>query len=63
MVRTYVGGDVRAIVPSRFGYVGSQLPPHGTPALQADAYVALLDHLGADRTVVMGCSAGGPSAI
>lgn len=63
MVRTYVGGDVRAVAPSRFGYFRSQLPPRATSALQADAYVTLLDHLGVDRTVVLGYSAGGPSAI
>ena len=63
MVATDVGGDVRAVAPSRFGYFCSQLPPRATPALQANAYVALLDHLGVDRTVVVGHSAGGPSAI
>lgn len=63
MVGTYVGDDVRAIAPSRFGYFGSEVPADGTPARQADVYAALLDHLGVDRAVVVGYSAGGPSAI
>lgn len=63
MVGTYVGEDVRAIAPSRFGYFGSEVPADGTPARQADVYAALLDHLGVDRAVVVGYSAGGPSAI
>lgn len=63
MVKTYIGDDMRAIAPSRFGYFGSELLPHATPARQADVYVALLDHLEVDRAVVLGFSAGGASAI
>ena len=31
--------------PSRFGYLGSDLPAGATPKDQADAFAALLDHL------------------
>lgn len=61
--RTYLGEAARVIAPSRFGYFGSAMPLHATPAMQADAYVGLLDHLGVDRAVVLGFSAGGPSVI
>lgn len=63
MVGTYVGTGWMGIAPSRFGYFGSALPNHATPALQADVYVELLDHLGVDRAVAMGYSAGGTSVI
>jgi pimeloyl-ACP methyl ester carboxylesterase len=63
LAETYVGGGYRFIAPSRFGYLGSSLPPAATPADQADAYVSLLKSLGIDRVAVYGYSAGGPSAI
>lgn len=63
MVRAYVGVESRAIAPSRFGYFGSTMPPDATPAIQADVYARLLDHLEIDRALVVGYSAGGPSAI
>jgi pimeloyl-ACP methyl ester carboxylesterase len=59
----YVGDSYRFIVPSRFGYLGSSLPPGAKPADQADAYATLLDALGVERSVIFGYSAGGPSAI
>ena len=40
----------RAIAPSRFGYLGSALPPGATPADQAGAFTALLDALQITRT-------------
>ena len=46
-VRDY--SDRRFIAPSRFGYLGSSMPPNATPAAQADAFAALLDALGIDR--------------
>jgi pimeloyl-ACP methyl ester carboxylesterase len=63
MVASFVADDVWAIAPSRFGYFGSVLPPSATPGLQAEVYRALLDHLGVDRAVVVGYSAGSTSAI
>ena len=53
----------RAIVPSRFGYLGSTLPPNASVADQADAFVALLDTLGIDRIDVIALSAGTTSAL
>jgi pimeloyl-ACP methyl ester carboxylesterase len=46
------------IVPSRFGYLRSTMPGNPTTAVQADAYAQLLDHLGIDKVVVVGISAG-----
>jgi pimeloyl-ACP methyl ester carboxylesterase len=53
----------RVIAPSRFGYLGSSMPPKATPAAQADAFAALLDALGIDRVDVIGLSAGATSAL
>jgi pimeloyl-ACP methyl ester carboxylesterase len=53
----------RVIAPSRFGYLGSAMPPAATPADQADAFVELLDHLGLDRIDVIGASAGATAAL
>lgn len=55
--------DRRVIAPSRFGYLGSTLPPGATPATQADAFVELLDHLGIHAIDVIGYSAGSTSSI
>jgi pimeloyl-ACP methyl ester carboxylesterase len=58
-----LGEGFRVIAPSRFGYLRSELPPDPSPAAQADAHAALLDHLGVARCIVVGASAGAPSAI
>ena len=50
------------IAPSRFGYLRSSFPADPSVANQADALVALLDHLGIDRLPVVGGSAGALSA-
>ena len=63
LVDLWFGPQYRAIGPSRFGYLGSALPPRATVADQADAYAALLDHLPLRRVVLCGFSAGGPAAI
>lgn len=55
--------DRRLIAPSRFGYLGSSLPPNATPAAQADAFAALLDTLNIDQIDVIGVSAGATSAL
>ena len=60
---TWVGDAFRVIAPSRFGYLGSSLPPSAMPADQADAYALLLDKLGIERAAMVGFSAGGPSVI
>ena len=59
----YIGAGHRFVAPSRFGYLGSSLPPAARPADQADAYALLLDTLGIDRAAVFGYSGGGPAAI
>jgi pimeloyl-ACP methyl ester carboxylesterase len=55
------GNDVLA--PSRFGYLRSCLPADPQPHVQADAFAELLDHLTIPSAVVLGISAGAPSAI
>ena len=55
--------DRRVIAPSRFGYLGSSMPPNATPAAQADAFAALLDALDIGRIDVIGLSAGATSAL
>jgi pimeloyl-ACP methyl ester carboxylesterase len=55
--------DRRVIAPSRFGYLGSSMPMHATPAGQADAFAALLDALDIRQIDVIGLSAGTPSAL
>ncbi len=63
LVDLWFGAEYRAIGPSRFGYLGSTLAAGVTVADQADAYVALLDHLGLEQVVMTGFSAGGPATI
>ena len=55
--------DRRVIAPSRFGYLGSSMPPNATPAGQADAFAALLDALDIGQLDVVGLSAGATSAL
>lgn len=47
---------------SRFGYLRSPIPPRASIRTQASLYNALLNHLKVDRVIVVGVSAGGPSA-
>ena len=51
------------VAPSRFGYFGSPPPADPSPAAQADAFAALLDHLGIDALPVVAFSAGSSSAV
>lgn len=53
----------RIIAPSRFGYLRSSFPQGATSAMQADAFVALLDSLGVQKAAVLGISAGANSAM
>jgi pimeloyl-ACP methyl ester carboxylesterase len=55
--------DRRVIAPSRFGYLGSSMPPNATPAVQADAFAALLDALDIRQIDVVGLSSGATSAL
>lgn len=53
----------KVIAVSRFGYLRTPLPQDASPAAQADAYACLLDALDISRVVVLGASAGSPSAL
>lgn len=59
---TYIGAGYRFAAPSRFGYLGSSLPPAALPAAQADAYALLLDTLGSARPLPVVFCAGTGSA-
>jgi pimeloyl-ACP methyl ester carboxylesterase len=61
--KVWAGDGFHVIGPSRFGYIRSALPKGACPALQAEAFAALLDALDIERTAVLGFSAGGPPAI
>jgi len=63
MIGALAGEGFRLIAPSRFGYLRSSLPTNATPAMQADAYAQLLDHLGIDRVFAVAISAGAWSAL
>lgn len=53
----------RLIAPSRFGYLRSGRPEAASPELQADALSWLVGHLGEERVIVAGGSAGALSAM
>ncbi len=58
----FLGDGFKVIAPSRFGYLRTPVPKDASPAAQADAHAALLDSLGVHRAIVIGVSAGAPSA-
>ena len=53
----------RVTAMSRFGYLRTPLPADASPRTQAEAHANLLDTLHIDRAVVIGASAGAPSAM
>jgi len=53
----------RVVAMSRFGYLRTAMPVDASSAAQADAHLALMDALGIDRAVILGASAGAPSAM
>ena len=57
------GDGFQVIAPSRFGYLGTPLASKPSSPAQADAHAALLDVLDVERAIVVGVSAGAPSAI
>jgi pimeloyl-ACP methyl ester carboxylesterase len=59
----YLHGKYRFIIPSRFGYLRSSIPSDHSFEAQADCFSYLLDHLGIDKAIVEGMSAGGVPAI
>lgn len=54
---------VQVIAPSRFGYLRSSFPADHSSQAQADAFVALLDHLKLRKVAVAGGSAGALPAV
>jgi pimeloyl-ACP methyl ester carboxylesterase len=61
--RVMVPSGHRIIAPSRFGFLGSPMPADPTAPAQADAFAALLDHLGLQKVSVLGFSAGSTSSL
>jgi pimeloyl-ACP methyl ester carboxylesterase len=61
--RALVPSGYRIIAPSRFGYLGADMPPDPSVAAQADVFAAFLDALGIERAVVLGFSAGSSSCV
>jgi len=59
----FFGEDFRIIAPSRFGYLGAEIPVEHSIEAQTDFYACLLDEIGIERAVVLGFSMGGPSAL
>ncbi|WP_332448741.1 alpha/beta fold hydrolase [Methanoculleus sp.] len=53
----------QVIAVSRFGYLGSPMPPEPSVAMQADAFACLLDALAISEAAVVAYSAGSASAI
>jgi pimeloyl-ACP methyl ester carboxylesterase len=60
---TVLGSGFKQISVSRFGYLRSPVPRGFSVEAQAAAYASLLDHLGIAEVIVVGGSAGGPSAL
>ena len=58
-----VGEGFRIISPSRFGYLRTPIPQDISPAAQADAHAALLSKLNVPKAIILGVSAGAPSAV
>lgn len=55
--------NYRILAPSRFGYMGSDMPENATITDQVEAFVELLDYLNIDKAYVLATSAGGTAAI
>ncbi len=58
-----LGDGFTYISVSRFGYLRSPFIKDSAVENQAALYVELLNHLGVEKAVVVGASAGGPSAL
>jgi pimeloyl-ACP methyl ester carboxylesterase len=57
------GPGHKIISVSRFGYLRTPIPANASLKTQAAMYNELLDHLNIEKVIVLGTSAGGPSAI
>jgi len=60
--KVFFGDGYKFISVSRYGYLRSSIPDNASIELQAAAYKTLLDNLSIDKVIVVGASAGGPSA-
>lgn len=63
LAEAVLGDGFHWIAPSRFGYLGSDMPEGATWDDQADAFAFLLDHLRIGEVAVVAMSQGGPSAL
>lgn len=61
--RMAFGDGYQFLAVSRYGYLRSPIPPAASIKMQAALYRELLDYLGIHRVIVLGASAGGPSAM
>ena len=62
MGQAFLESGYQFIAISRFGYLGSPLLEEATVEKQAKLYADLLTHLDIDEVMILGVSAGGPSA-
>lgn len=60
--KVFFGDGYKFISVSRYGYLWSSIPDNASIESQAAAYKTLLDNLSIDKVIVVGVSAGGPSA-
>jgi 2-hydroxy-6-oxonona-2,4-dienedioate hydrolase len=63
IAETFLDNRFHWMAPSRFGYLRSTFHNGATFDDQAQAYAALLDHLGVKRAAVVAVSHGGPAAL
>ncbi|PKL59308.1 MAG: alpha/beta hydrolase, partial [Methanomicrobiales archaeon HGW-Methanomicrobiales-4] len=61
--KVFFGKNYKIISVSRYGYLRSPIPDNASIRSQATQYNILLDHLNITKVIVVGASAGGPSAI
>jgi pimeloyl-ACP methyl ester carboxylesterase len=60
--KMYLGAGYKFVAVSRYGYLRSPIPINASIKTQAALYKELLDYLNIEKVVVIGASAGGPSA-
>ena len=62
LAKLALGDGYKFIAVSRYGYLRTPIPTNASIKKQAAAYKDLLDHLKIQKVIVVGGSAGGPSA-
>lgn len=60
--KVYLGGGYKIVSVSRYGFLRSPIPVNASIKTQAALYKELLDYLKIEKVIVIGASAGGPSA-